>query len=113
MRGRGSQVKHVWRLPDSGNISDFEFVPNNIAANSLRNWKQKQLGKMWQRWIAVKQEMNRELLAEQNKRVAIIALEIDAARQIQMLEDEEQRRLNWLKADAADTASWLERLTKV
>jgi hypothetical protein len=100
--------KHVRATPDGQEPREFEWYPVTIARNELKNYKAAQLAKMWARWFAQRESVHKDWIAAQNERVAAIALEIDSARQDQLLRDEETKRREFIEADHRENQKYLD-----
>jgi hypothetical protein len=93
----------VWR--------SLEEVRDDIAKRR-RPLHPEVVKKLFDRWRAVKDQLDREWMAEQSARVAEIALEINRDRQRQWIDDEEQKRRDYLAADAAENLKWAALVTE-
>jgi len=83
--------EHLRNLPDGLTGRDFEWSPVMSAADVLEL--------KWQRWRATKDAVNRDWLKAQLERVALIALEVDHAKQQTAMEEDEEKRRAYFSKD--------------
>jgi hypothetical protein len=86
-------------------IEHAEFLTQPPADKELR-----QLEKRWMRWQRQRAEIEADFRATHLARIEAVKVEIDTARQHQLMEDAEARATAYYAADAVETQKFVEAL---